>query len=199
MRIYALSVLEVPPNGSATALSSAQDLSSFSFYQRGTVREFLSFFTRTVAERIPQGQRESVVENNYVFHIYNRGGEEQLAAVMVTDAEYPRRPAFSILTKAIDAFSNKVPRSSYATPASIDFRELDEYLVEYQDPKKADTIMRVQAELDETKIIIHKTIESVLERGEKLDDLVARSDALGASSKRFYSTAKKQNSCCIVM
>jgi synaptobrevin homolog YKT6 len=37
----------------------------------------------------------------------------------------------------------------------------------------------------------HKTIESVLERGEKLNDLVDRSQALSAQSKMFYKTAKK--------
>jgi hypothetical protein len=37
----------------------------------------------------------------------------------------------------------------------------------------------------------HKTIESVLERGEKLDNLVDRSNALSAQSKMFYKTAKK--------
>jgi len=52
--------------------------------------------------------------------------------------------------------------------------------------------MRVQAELDETKIVLHKTIESVLDRGQKLDDLVEKSDALSAQSKMFYRTAKKQ-------
>jgi len=52
--------------------------------------------------------------------------------------------------------------------------------------------MKVQAELDETKIILHKTIESVLQRGEKLDNLVERSDALSSQSRLFYKTAKKQ-------
>jgi synaptobrevin family protein YKT6 len=52
--------------------------------------------------------------------------------------------------------------------------------------------MRVQAELDETKVVLHKTIESVLDRGQKLDDLVQKSDALSAQSKMFYRTAKKQ-------
>ena len=33
-------------------------------------------------------------------------------------------------------------------------------------------MMKVQNELDETKIILHNTIEAVLQRGEKLDDLV---------------------------
>lgn len=46
---------------------------------------------------------------------------------------------------------------------------------------------------------LHKTIESVLERGEKIDSLVAKSDGLSAQSKMFYTQAKKQNSCCIIM
>jgi hypothetical protein len=39
----------------------------------------MGFFSRTVAERTAQGQRQSVQENNYTAHVYNRGGAEQLA------------------------------------------------------------------------------------------------------------------------
>lgn len=44
-----------------------------------------------------------------------------------------------------------------------------------------------------------KTIENVLERGEKLDDLVSKSQDLSMQSKVFYKQAKKTNSCCVVM
>jgi synaptobrevin family protein YKT6 len=44
----------------------------------------------------------------------------------------------------------------------------------------------------------YKTIDSLLDRGCKLDDLVNRSDDLTARSKVFYDTAKSTNSCCIV-
>jgi synaptobrevin family protein YKT6 len=43
----------------------------------------------------------------------------------------------------------------------------------------------------ECMILQHKTIESVLQRGEKLDNLVERSNALSMQSKAFYKTAKK--------
>ena len=137
------------------------------------------------------------------------------------------RPAFSLLTKALEEFTTKVPQADYSNRIRVDqiFKpELESYLRKYQDPKQADTIMRVQQELDDTKIILHKTIESVLDRGEKLDNLVDRSNALSAQSKMFYKTAKKvrvffntdqprskkpntrarflrpqQNSCCVVM
>jgi synaptobrevin homolog YKT6 len=79
MKIFCITVLSAPPNGTATSLSSASDLSTFSFYQKGSVAEFMTFFSKTVAERTPQGQRQSVQENNYTAHVYNRGGSEQLA------------------------------------------------------------------------------------------------------------------------
>ncbi|KIP05733.1 hypothetical protein PHLGIDRAFT_91748 [Phlebiopsis gigantea 11061_1 CR5-6] len=199
MKIFAISVVLAPPHQTSTILSSASDLSSFSFYQRGSVGEFLTFFSKTIAERTPAGQRQSVQENTYTAHVYNRGGAEQLAAVIIADHEYPVRPAFSLLTKVLDDFTAKVPQTAFGNPGAIAFGELNTYLAKYQDPRQADAIMRVQQELDETKIVLHKTIESVLERGEKLNDLVDRSNALSAQSKMFYKTAKKQNSCCVVM
>jgi len=199
MRIYSISVINAPPHKSSTSLSSVSDLSSFSFYQKGSVQEFMTFFAKTVADRTQQGQRQSIQENAYTAHVYNRGGAEQLVGVIITDQEYPVRPAFSLLAKVLDEFSTAVPQSSYSNPSSISFPQLQVYLEKFQDPRQADAIMKVQQELDETKIILHKTIESVLERGTKLDDLVDRSQALSASSKMFYKSAKKQNQCCVVM
>ena len=73
---------------------------------------------------------------------------------------------------------------------------LDVYLKKYQDPSSVDAMAKMQAEVDETKIILHNTIEAVLQRGEKLDDLVAKSEALSMQSKYFYTAARKTNSCC---
>ena len=84
----------------------------------------------------------------------------------------------------MDEFLTQFPRSAFAnsTP-TLDFKPLKEYIIKYQDPQQADSIMKIQKELDETKIVLHKTIESVLERGEKIDDLVQKSDGLSAQSK----------------
>ena len=101
----------------------------------------MTFFSKTVAERTPQGQRQSVQENNYTAHVYNRGGAEQLAGelrwgamvprcvecvtgVIITDQEYPVRPAFSLLAKVLDEFATSVPQSSYSNPSSIAFPQV---------------------------------------------------------------------------
>lgn len=75
-------------------------------------------------------------------------------AVIICDQEYPVRPAFSLLSKLLDDFTSKVPQSSYSNPGSISFPDTQNYLQKYQDPTQADTIMRVQQELDETKIVL---------------------------------------------
>lgn len=84
MKVYSLAVVLAPPQKSSSIIISANDMSSFSFYQRGSVGEFLTFFSKTISERTPQGQRQSVQENNYTAHVYNRGGAEQLAGASHT-------------------------------------------------------------------------------------------------------------------
>jgi synaptobrevin homolog YKT6 len=95
--------------------------------------------------------------------------------------------AHQLLSKVMDEFLSKHPRSSWAGGQMVTMPELKEYLTKFQDPHQADSIMKIQRELDETKIVLHKTIESVLQRGEKIDDLVAKSDGLSSQSKMFYS------------
>jgi synaptobrevin family protein YKT6 len=53
-----------------------------------------------------------------------------------------------------------------------------------------------QDEVEETKVVLHKTMQSVLERGEKLDDLIKASESLSDQSKMFYTQARKMNRCC---
>lgn len=173
---------------------------------------------QTVAERTPPTQRQSVQENSYVAHVHSRPASDGISGVLVSDTEYPVRVAFSLLNKLLDEFVLKVPKTSYQSrvnqlstgsgdqPAKGEgilpagsFSQIADYVNRYQDPRQADSIMKVQQELDETKIVLHKTIESVLARGEHLDSLVERSNTLQQSSKAFYKTARKQNSCCIVM
>lgn len=129
-------------------------------------------------------------------HVYVRA--DNLAAVLIADHEYPQRVAHTLITKVLDDFTAKVPAPLWATGTenSIDFQTVAGYLAKYQDPREGDALTKIQDDLDETKIILKNTIEAVLERGEKLDDLVEKSAQLSFQSKTFYKTAKKTNSCC---
>ncbi|KAF2866014.1 Longin-like domain-containing protein [Massariosphaeria phaeospora] len=204
MKILYIGVLknETQP---AVELCAESDLSSYNFFTKGSVAEFMSFSATTIAGRTRPGQRQAVEEpDRPVIHAYGR--TEGVCGIIITDAEYPATVAHGLLSKVLDEFVTKYPRSAYANATKdsvkdkpFPFPELKTYITKYQDPQQADSIMKIQKELDETKIVLHKTIESVLERGEKIDNLVQKSDGLSAQSKMFYTQAKKQNSCCVVM
>ena len=128
---------------------------------------------QTVAERTPPTQRQSVQENSYVAHVHSRPASDGICGVLVSDSEYPVRVAFSLLNKTLDEFVIKCARSSYdskvngITTGSLQppakgvgilaadaFPQAQDYLRRYQDPRQADSIMKVQQELDETKIVL---------------------------------------------
>ncbi|KAM3087629.1 palmitoyltransferase [Clarireedia jacksonii] len=182
----------------AHELCSAKELSSFGRFTRNSAGEFMTVFSKTVAERTKPGQRQDIEQDSNTFHAYGRS--EGICGIIISDHEYPALVAHQLLSKVVDEFISAHPQSEWATSnPTISFPPLDDYITKYQDPQQADSIMKIQKELDETKIVLHKTIESVLERGEKIDELVAKSDGLSAQSKMFYTQAKKQNSCCVVM
>ncbi|KAI5866623.1 putative snare protein [Durotheca rogersii] len=178
-------------------LCAEKELSAYSRFTRGSYEEFMTMFAKTVAERTRPGQRQDVEQQDYTFHAYGR--TEGVCGIIISDQEYPALVAHQLLSKVVDEFLSAHPRSSWSSGQPVTMPELRGYLEKYQDPHQADSIMKIQRELDETKITLHKTIESVLQRGEKIDDLVAKSDGLSNQSKMFYQQAKKQNSCCVLM
>jgi len=153
-----------------------------------------------------------------MFHVYSHN--DPVCGCVVTDEEYPSHAGQAIVRKVVQEFVAKYPRTAYMDftqgNAPLSFPELNEYIQKYQNPENADATMKIQRELDETKVVLHNTIQSVLERGEKIDNLVQKSEGLSAQSKMFYTQvcyrktkypqhqpniiqAKKQNSCCTVM
>ncbi|XP_053990406.1 synaptobrevin homolog YKT6 [Hylaeus anthracinus] len=195
VKLYALSILYKHPT-SATTMKSAYDVESFSFFQRASVKEFMSFVSKTIVERTQISSRQSVKEGDYMCHVYVRA--DNLAAVLISDHEYPRRVAHTLITKVMDEFAAKYPASTWETlnEVTTEFPQLVVYLTKYRNPNEADALTKMQNDLDETKIILHNTLEAVLQRGEKLDDLVSKSEGLSMQSKAFYKTARKTNSCC---
>ncbi|XP_063538627.1 synaptobrevin homolog YKT6 [Cydia strobilella] len=195
VKVYGLLVLYKGVN-SATILKDVYDLSSFSYFQKGSVQEFMTFVSKTMVERTQPAARQSVKEGEYMLQVYVRA--DNLAGVLISDHEYPSRVAHTLITKILDEFTARVPANTWPTAnnTTVDFPVLSQYLVKYQNPREADAFTKIQEDLDETKIILHDTIKAVLERGEKLDDLVAKSDSLSYHSKAFYKTARKTNSCC---
>jgi len=196
VKLFYLGVFYKHTNNQIVTLKDSCDLSSFGFFQRNSVNEFMKFTSKMVVERSDVASRVSVKEQEYMCHVYIRG--DRLSACLISDHEYPHRVAHTLITKVLDDFAEQIQPSDWATATdnSVAFMGLDKTISRYQDPKQADAMSKLQADIDETKIILHSTITALLTRGEKLDDLVAKSEDLSAQSKVFYKTARKTNQCC---
>jgi synaptobrevin family protein YKT6 len=121
-----------------------------------------------------------------------------ISCVVICDDAYPQRVAFTLINQILDDTLSQFSLENLLSASELEMPYLETYLKKYQDPAEADPLMRVQKEVDDCTNVLHRTLESLLERGEKLDDLMAKSDQLGAQSRAFYKVAKKSNSCCVV-
>lgn len=108
-----------------------------------------------------------LIHDNYKLTILND-------KVVISDTSYPNRIIFSMLN-------------------NITIDNMDDIITKgYQDD-----ITILEKNLEETKMVIHETISSLLERGEKIEDLVQKSELLSQQSKTFYkySNQTKKNCC----
>ncbi|KAK9830099.1 hypothetical protein WJX72_009776 [[Myrmecia] bisecta] len=198
MKLTAVAVLKWNGEQDANLLGLAADLSSFGYFQRSSVKEMITFVARTVAKRTVPGQRQTVQHEVYFCHAFNRDG---LVGIAFVDQEYPSRSAFCVVNKVLDDFNSSNNGQWKSVQADTEEAQalLEMAIIRYQDPAQADKLTKIQQDLDETKVVLHKTIESVLNRGEKLETLVDKSSDLSMASQLFYKQARKTNSCCKMM
>lgn len=141
----------------------------------------------------------------------------KLAVAMVTNRDYPRRIAFEVMQDVAKKWEEIHPNwASTGVDQNIQFPHMEKVCKSYEDPRKSDNILKIQNQLDETKDIMiqvrfrfcevvffclskscpfHQNIESILARGESIQDLVDKTDDLESSSKVFFNNADKLNSC----
>eukprot|EP01103_Thecamoeba_quadrilineata_P008306 TRINITY_DN18071_c0_g1_i1.p1 TRINITY_DN18071_c0_g1~~TRINITY_DN18071_c0_g1_i1.p1 ORF type:complete len:201 (-),score=43.40 TRINITY_DN18071_c0_g1_i1:75-677(-) len=180
-------------------LSSAYDVSNFGIFQRSSVREVALFVSREVVSRSIPGDRHSVTHQGHLCHVHIT--PDHLAGAVISDEDYPQRVAFSLISAAMEAFL-KLHIDTWKTvkdDVNLNVPELEPLLLKYQDPTEADKIMKIQKDLDITKDILIKSIDQLLERGEKLDDLAKKSNDLSFQSKVFMDKSSELNSCCTIL
>jgi synaptobrevin family protein YKT6 len=167
---------------------TAKNLKHVGYFQKSPIEEFINFISKTIVERVNKGTNECLAEKDYKCHVYL--SDAKFACVVVTDAEYPSKTAFQLVHKVLEKF----PTEKNGIDAF-----LCNLLIEYQDPAEVDPIISLSREIDETKETLHRSLDSLLKRGENLDELVKKSEELSMTSKTFYIKAKKMNSCCNIL
>ena len=174
MRIISISTVQFKPH----MICTANDLSFVNYFQRSSVEELLNEMSIHAAESLAIPERK-IFEHHDVTVLCQR--IEGMAAVLVTDKEYPSRQGFVILHQLL---------------LHPNDQHMQKIITDYQHPHLVDNIARIQHQLDETLIIMHENIDLVLQRGEDLDVLLEKSERLSAASVQFYKAARKHDRCC---
>lgn len=121
-----------------------------------------------------------------------------LTFLVVAASSLGRRIPFGFLVEIKNRFLSQFP------PESTDFASLPNYgagsfntelkklMIEYgtTEAGKQDAISNVQNEIDNVRGIMTENIERVLERGERIDLLVDKTDRLGGSAHEFRVRSK---------
>jgi len=201
MKLYSIMICKWQEGKTPIIISNAVDLSAFSIFTRGTAQEVLFFVNREVVQRCRLGSRESILHQGHLCHALIRS--DGISCSVISDEEYPQRVAFTLINKALDAFAKAgVPEETWREiqkDTNIKIPVLNELLQKFQDPQTADPVENMKKDLEETKVVLIKSIDQLLARGEKLDVLVGKSDQLSFQSKVFLEKSEDLNKCCIII
>jgi len=200
MKIVSLMLFRFVEGQVPILLFSYFDLATYSWWQHNAVRELCTFVGREVIQRSHPGDMQCVAHKEHICH--SRITNKNLAVTVLTDQEYPKRVAFDFIKKALELFLKDVPEPKWINETkdqTLKIPSLEGLVTQYQNPVEADKILKIQTGIDETKNILLKSIDQMLERGERLEDLAQRSNDLSFQSKAFLGEANKMNRCCTIL
>jgi len=144
--------------------------------------------------------RMSIESNPYIFHYVIENGICYLA---LTDKNYPKRLAFLFLEEIAKEFEADLKadhgedwmRQVETVGRQYAFIKFDRTIQkkrrEYSDPASTANVRKLTDDLQTIQTVMRKTIDDMLDRGNKLDDVAEISKSLADESKRYKWSAKK--------
>lgn len=161
-------------------------------YTSPGLRGNFSTVTRVLMRKIPnKDDKLSYLYDQYVFHYMVSDG---LTYLCMTDNEFSRQTAFQFLNeikKRFLATYGDRGKTALAFAFNADFeRTLQSQMDVYNKMKGDDKVTRIQDQISEVRNVMIENIDRVLERGEKIELLVDKSEILDQHSFKFRTQAR---------
>lgn len=160
---------------------------------KGAGGNFLTI-TRVLLSKIKaHNTKMSLVCDKHVFHYIVEDG---VTYMCMADEAQKRRIPFAFLGEIKDRFTAAYARDTIARAIAFgmnnDFGKVIASQMSYfNDNPEADSMGRLRGQIDEVKEIMVQNIEKVLQRGEKIDLLVDKTEALNSSASQFQKQGKR--------
>ncbi len=149
--------------------------------------------TRVLLSKIPPSDAKmSYAYDSHVFHYIVDGGVTYLC---MSDESDRHRLPFAFLAEVQKRFTSKYgdqAQTAIAFSMNDEFAPvLEERLRHFNSSPEIDSIAAVQGQIDDVKNVMVRNIEQVLQRGEKIELLVDKTDRLNQQAFKFEKQSKK--------
>ncbi|KRH92037.1 SNARE protein YKT6, synaptobrevin/VAMP syperfamily [Pseudoloma neurophilia] len=169
--------------------NSAFDLSSYNFLIRSRIKDALKTFALQISSNIETTELQEIIHemNDTIYKYFakiNTQNNQNIICLAVIQDYYPP----DLMSYILDLISKDDIYENNSNLSNI--------LQEYKDYKKHDYLELINNEIAETKIVLTRTLDAVINRGESLTGLSENAEKLEVESRRLFKTAKKQNKKC---
>lgn len=151
--------------------------------------------TRVLLGKIPL-ERDGKMTYLYDQHVFHYIVDEGIIYMCMCDDgdEGKRRVPYAFLDDVKDRFKaayGETAKTAIAFSMNEEFGRTLQAQMEYFNGPNGDSLSAVQGKIEDVRNVMVQNIESVLERGEKLELLVDKTDALQSQAFQFNRTSKK--------
>jgi len=188
MRVYSIIIWNLEKK---VQLSELVNLEDFNFWEKSIALNIIRKISQLTIEVTEPGKQISILHEGYLCHVLNRNNG--LACAIITDQEYPSRVSFDIIIYYSDQYYKEYGLNFPSEPFLYD------YIIEIQNPKDIDKLTKIKNDIDNTKEIVLETIEQLISRGEKLENLNNKSNKLVDDAKKFQTQSQELNACCNIL
>jgi vesicle-associated membrane protein 7 len=145
-----------------------------------------SSITRILLRKLPSGDAQcSYLYDQYVFHYVVQEGVTYLA---MADKEYLRVHAYAYLAEVQEQFLRTYGdrwKTAIAFSFQADFQRTLNTLMDKFNDKKDEKIAKIQQNINQVKDVMIQNIDKVLERGERIELLVEKTEILDQHAFKF--------------
>jgi len=144
-----------------------------------------------LARITPGDSRMSLSHGEYQYHYTSKAG---VIIMAIAEAGFDRAVVFSFLDRLAEKFSLQYgvrAQSAIAYAMNTEFSlEIANEMKRANSPQAQDKITNIQDEVEHVKGIMTANIDVIMERGEKLDLLIDKTENLSANSVTFRTTSR---------
>jgi synaptobrevin family protein YKT6 len=162
--------------------SSVYDLTHFNYFFRTEIKKAIMFAVKETVTR---------ADENSIIDIELDVGDKCYCVGIVTQTSWAM-----IITTEKSPHNHLIILARKLIQEGVLAQSIEENFILI----KGDLLIKdINVTLEETKMKLYDNIDKLLEREEKLDDIVRRTNELSNVSKLYWENTKDLNKCCVIL